>query len=51
MKKLAFIVLLALVALVMTTTIVLADKPTKFDPEGNEVAWEAGISPRLLPKH
>lgn len=38
MKKLIFI-LIAVIALLLTTSVVMADPPTKFDSEGNEIAW------------
>lgn len=33
-----------LAALVISTTVALADKPIKVDPEGNEIAWESNNS-------
>ena len=39
MKKNMLIIVLVLAALVISTTVVLADKPIKTDAEGNEIAW------------
>jgi hypothetical protein len=38
MKKLIF-VLIAVIALLLTSSVVMADPPTKFDSEGNEISW------------
>ena len=40
MKKNVLIIVLVLAALVIFTTVALADKPVKTDAEGNEIAWE-----------
>ena len=40
MKKNVLIIVLVLLALVIFTTVALADKPIKTDTEGNEIAWE-----------
>ena len=40
MKKRTLVILVVLTALLLTTSIALADKPVKFDAEGNEVGWE-----------
>ena len=40
MKKKVLIIVLVLAALVISTTVSLADKPIKTDAEGNEIAWE-----------
>ena len=40
MKKRSLVILIVLTALLLTTSIALADKPIKFDAQGNEVGWE-----------
>jgi len=44
MKKKMMVILIVVFALAVTTVGVLADKPVKFDPEGNEVGWEASLN-------
>jgi len=39
-KKKIFMVLVVLIALMLSTTTVMADKPTEYDPEGNEIGWQ-----------
>jgi len=39
MKKRTLVILVVLTALLLTTSVALADKPVKFDAEGNEVGW------------
>lgn len=39
-KKKIFMVLVVLIALMISTTTVMADKPTEYDPEGNEIGWQ-----------
>ncbi len=41
MKKRMIVILFVLIALLVTTFVVLADKPVQFDSEGNEVGWKA----------
>jgi hypothetical protein len=38
-KKLVFSFLTGILLVLFTATIALADKPTAFDPNGNEVSW------------
>lgn len=40
MKKKMLVLVIVLSALLLTTSVALADKPVKFDAEGNEVGWE-----------
>lgn len=40
MKKTVLVVFFVLAILLLTTSIALADKPVKFDAEGNEIGWE-----------
>lgn len=39
MKKRVFSILIVVIALLITSTVVLADKPTGFDSQGNETKW------------
>ena len=39
MKKRSLVILIVLTALLLTTSIALADKPTGFDAQGNETKW------------
>ena len=39
MKKRSLMILIVLTALLLTTSIALADKPTGFDAQGNETKW------------
>lgn len=41
MKKTLLISLIVFAALLITTTVVFADKPVQFDSEGNEIGWNA----------
>jgi hypothetical protein len=41
MKKKTLVFLIVLTALLLTTSIALADKPTEFDTQGNETKWAA----------
>lgn len=40
MKKKTLVIIIVLVSVLLTTSIALADKPVKYDAEGNEVGWE-----------
>jgi hypothetical protein len=40
MKKRMLVITIVLMGLLMTTSIALADKPVKFDAQGNEIGWE-----------
>ena len=44
MKKKMLVILIVVFALAITTVGVLADKPEKFDPEGNEIGWKASLN-------
>jgi len=41
MKKLLILTVLVLLALALSISTASADKPTEFDPQGNEVGWES----------
>jgi hypothetical protein len=43
MKKILLSILLLGILLAFTATVVLAEKPTSFDNQGNEVAWEKTV--------
>jgi len=47
MKKNVLIIVLVLAALVISTTVVLADQPIKTDAEGNETAWKASTCTKI----
>ena len=47
MKKKTLVILIVLASLLLSTSIALADKPTGFDAQGNEIAWEKTVCTKI----